>query len=131
MKGIGAIGGEFSVGNRGSNRGTHGGVVLRSEEHTSELQSQSNLVCRLLLEKKKVEPMNRPTLRLLLGQHSRRLPTERPALPSVALIYPGRHNPALRSFPTRRSSDLGRRSACLPRCAVLRNEGHWRDWRRV
>src|SRR2546430_7388625 len=29
------------------------GEVLRSEEHTSELQSQSNLVCRLLLEKKK------------------------------------------------------------------------------
>src|SRR2546427_9315079 len=29
------------------------GAVLRSEEHTSELQSQSNLVCRLLLEKKK------------------------------------------------------------------------------
>src|SRR2546427_8065360 len=26
---------------------------VRSEEHTSELQSQSNLVCRLLLEKKK------------------------------------------------------------------------------
>src|SRR2546430_13325307 len=30
-----------------------GDVVHRSEEHTSELQSQSNLVCRLLLEKKK------------------------------------------------------------------------------
>src|SRR2546427_2161547 len=29
------------------------GVSMRSEEHTSELQSQSNLVCRLLLEKKK------------------------------------------------------------------------------
>src|SRR5438270_5063593 len=29
------------------------GHVARSEEHTSELQSQSNLVCRLLLEKKK------------------------------------------------------------------------------
>src|SRR5688572_31048692 len=28
-------------------------TVSRSEEHTSELQSQSNLVCRLLLEKKK------------------------------------------------------------------------------
>src|SRR2546430_3149280 len=28
---------------------------LRSEEHTSELQSQSNLVCRLLLEKKKAQ----------------------------------------------------------------------------
>src|SRR3989475_1817613 len=27
--------------------------TMRSEEHTSELQSQSNLVCRLLLEKKK------------------------------------------------------------------------------
>src|SRR2546430_9908799 len=30
-------------------------LPLRSEEHTSELQSQSNLVCRLLLEKKKYE----------------------------------------------------------------------------
>src|SRR2546427_9291574 len=29
------------------------GFAIRSEEHTSELQSQSNLVCRLLLEKKK------------------------------------------------------------------------------
>src|SRR2546430_5606142 len=28
-------------------------ALYRSEEHTSELQSQSNLVCRLLLEKKK------------------------------------------------------------------------------
>src|SRR2546430_7574831 len=31
----------------------HGVRAGRSEEHTSELQSQSNLVCRLLLEKKK------------------------------------------------------------------------------
>src|SRR2546427_5980116 len=31
-------------------------ALLRSEEHTSELQSQSNLVCRLLLEKKKQKP---------------------------------------------------------------------------
>src|SRR2546430_3274597 len=31
----------------------HGRGAGRSEEHTSELQSQSNLVCRLLLEKKK------------------------------------------------------------------------------
>src|SRR2546427_6726386 len=31
----------------------HALLVERSEEHTSELQSQSNLVCRLLLEKKK------------------------------------------------------------------------------
>src|SRR2546430_11357034 len=31
----------------------------RSEEHTSELQSQSNLVCRLLLEKKKINTLSR------------------------------------------------------------------------
>src|SRR5438270_9195172 len=31
----------------------------RSEEHTSELQSQSNLVCRLLLEKKKKKKKNK------------------------------------------------------------------------
>src|SRR2546428_935593 len=30
-------------------------VVARSEEHTSELQSRSDLVCRLLLEKKKIK----------------------------------------------------------------------------
>src|SRR5688572_31438227 len=36
--------------------------VARSEEHTSELQSQSNLVCRLLLEKKKKKiTTNSPT----------------------------------------------------------------------
>src|SRR5205085_11410826 len=33
-------------------------VDRRSEEHTSELQSQSNLVCRLLLEKKKTQKNN-------------------------------------------------------------------------
>src|SRR2546421_8982516 len=32
--------------------------VLRSEEHTSELQSRSDLVCRLLLEKKKKNPVH-------------------------------------------------------------------------
>src|SRR2546427_7320868 len=34
----------------------------RSEEHTSELQSQSNLVCRLLLEKKKKTALRSPSL---------------------------------------------------------------------
>src|SRR2546427_9305087 len=34
----------------------------RSEEHTSELQSQSNLVCRLLLEKKKKQERHRITM---------------------------------------------------------------------
>src|SRR2546427_5398331 len=58
--------GEFPTGsNRSGGGGTPGTLLrlhtlgidvseaLRSEEHTSELQSQSNLVCRLLLEKKK------------------------------------------------------------------------------
>src|SRR2546430_3981839 len=49
---------------------------LRSEEHTSELQSQSNIVCRLLLEKKnkhhrELEPRN----------HSRAAPVH-PACPT-------------------------------------------------
>src|SRR5688572_31525086 len=34
------------------------GVVTRSEEHTSELQSQSKLVCRLLLDKKKTNGLD-------------------------------------------------------------------------
>src|SRR2546430_12538949 len=45
---------------RGSLRLSGSRKSPRSEEHTSELQSQSNLVCRLLLEKKK----NKDSLRL-------------------------------------------------------------------
>src|SRR5260370_28957800 len=37
----------------------------RSEEHTSELQSHLNLVCRLLLEKKKKKNATSPSVRLL------------------------------------------------------------------
>src|SRR2546430_12611657 len=43
--------------------------VLRSEEHTSELQSQSNLVCRLLLEQKMrmyADPVSMPPSRNVL-----------------------------------------------------------------
>src|SRR2546430_4435414 len=43
------------AGKKGDHRGSLASDLLnlaRSEEHTSELQSQSNLVCRLLLEKK-------------------------------------------------------------------------------
>src|SRR2546430_13446044 len=35
--------------------------LRRSEEHTSELQSQSNLVCRLLLEKKNTSELQSPS----------------------------------------------------------------------
>src|SRR2546422_7291241 len=37
------------------------GLALRSEEHTSELQSRLHLVCRLLLEKKKTTTLERVT----------------------------------------------------------------------
>src|SRR2546430_6928748 len=43
----------FATGARGRGRRALAARRRRSEEHTSELQSQSNLVCRLLLEKKK------------------------------------------------------------------------------
>src|SRR2546426_7352818 len=43
-------------------------VAQRSEEHTSELQSPCNLVCRLLLEKKK---KNKKADRVLTGQRKR------------------------------------------------------------
>src|SRR2546430_4709493 len=51
-------------------------IESRSEEHTSELQSQSNLVCRLLLEKKK-----RAALfpHVEVGAHHTRLPYAGPA----------------------------------------------------
>src|SRR2546430_2679825 len=46
-------------GHRQAPDAAHGRPAERSEEHTSELQSQSNLVCRLLLEKKKTSRMCR------------------------------------------------------------------------
>src|SRR5437868_10657889 len=41
---------------------TIGRIVKRSEEHTSELQSRFDLVCRLLLEKKKKQSTNQPSM---------------------------------------------------------------------
>src|SRR2546430_12091554 len=49
-------------------------AITRSEEHTSELQSQSNLVCRLLLEKKNL----RPRLGRCMSRASRYRRTSRP-----------------------------------------------------
>src|SRR5256885_6964020 len=48
---VGFVAGELSTAVVG---GALPAIALRSEEHTSELQSPCNLVCRLLLEKKKV-----------------------------------------------------------------------------
>src|SRR5438270_2344991 len=49
---------------------------LRSEEHTSELQSQSNLVCRLLLEKKKkINNKHSNELYMFYMMHTRCIPS--------------------------------------------------------
>src|SRR2546426_5344681 len=55
---------QASVGRRGQahRHGDSGRRQGRSEEHTSELQSPCNLVCRLLLEKKKKEKITRNTV---------------------------------------------------------------------
>src|SRR2546430_5085437 len=80
------------------------GPLIRSEEHTSELQSQSNLVCRLLLEKKKTS----------------RTPTARARPSAPRLTYPD---------PPPRVRDLSSRPAhAPPRCETdrLRRAPHQR-----
>src|SRR5256886_2943237 len=72
--------GRLRVGRRRDRR-----ALLRSEEHTSELQSQSNLVCRLLLEKKKKTP----------PQRARATPTPDPMEGIVRTLTCHRHSAAL------------------------------------
>src|SRR2546430_2946937 len=55
---------------RKSNDVRHVSRFTRSEEHTSELQSQSNLVCRLLLEKKNHAREQPPHLAMRRPQHT-------------------------------------------------------------
>src|SRR5256885_5617255 len=64
---------------------------LRSEEHTSELQSPCNLVCRLLLEKKK----KYKTLSTEIGLKEERLP---PSVPLVAAVRQWRGIAAFRTL---------------------------------
>src|SRR5947209_15354171 len=52
-------------------------TCLRSEEHTSELQSRQYLVCRLLLEKKKNTPLRPPCDGTWLLTHRSRQPVPR------------------------------------------------------
>src|SRR5256886_13378670 len=72
---------------------------LRSEEHTSELQSQSNLVCRLLLEKKKTASLRDQSLPRTLTSKS-------------ILRYLDRRSPAAHTAPSnpRRYADARRAS---------------------
>src|SRR5438034_166747 len=84
-------------------------AAARSEEHTSELQSHSDLVCRLLLEKKKSS--SRPTCTGSTIRIGSRRPTRTSAASSLGGIdFVGSFaaDPILHSFPTRRSSDLTR-----------------------
>src|SRR5260370_27091623 len=61
-------------------------LIGRSEEHTSELQSHLNLVCRLLLEKKKkaLPISQRPTTECTGDPHET-IPHSRPTMPRTAL----------------------------------------------
>src|SRR5260370_3393710 len=58
---------------RGPGEKHAGAHVLRSEEHTSELQSHLNLVCRLLLEKKKKK------YEMYMQSNSRQMTTNTPS----------------------------------------------------
>src|SRR3712207_6866523 len=75
--------------------------VLRSEEHTSELQSRQYLVCRLLLEKKNRHP-SRPTAIRYSVWHTR------PPRPSG----PQRSFPSLSPKPTRPNAPASRSFIC-------------------
>src|SRR5205085_9249472 len=68
----------------------------RSEEHTSELQSQSNLVCRLLLEKKKTRPDQQDPAPHSLAPHVT------PLLPASTRTCPHARYSARRTAPSPR-----------------------------
>src|SRR3954465_8072784 len=76
--------------------------ALRSEEHTSELQSHDNLVCRLLLETKKhtseLQSHDNLVCRLLLEQKTHS-PAQRGASSHSAALKAGPRTPFARSPP--------------------------------
>src|SRR2546429_2407402 len=78
--------------------------TLRSEEHTSELQSRLHLVCRLLLEKKK--------------KHSTRQPTETLSTNTLKIHLPSRIVPPQPSTRTTYDSSSRVASAVSPSCRV-------------
>src|ERR1022692_799864 len=75
-------------------------LPIRSEEHTSELQSPCNLVCRLLLEKKKTKHRTAPP-RTPLTPHSQLTPAldrSRAVRRSVAQLPPAGTHPRVTTF---------------------------------
>src|SRR5947208_5963016 len=67
-------------GERGGRLWRRSGPAMRSEEHTSELQSPDHLVCRLLLEKKKRDE------KMYVGFHHGQLKGARAVSPAVRLV---------------------------------------------
>src|SRR5437868_989467 len=99
-------------------------TLWRSEEHTSELQSRFDLVCRLLLEKKKTihnhittllkdstPNSSSPYAALSLIALPQSLACHPPTLSLILFFSSSADPPDLHSFPTRRSSDLRFRQA--------------------
>src|SRR5690349_3611503 len=106
-RGTGAGAGK-PAGRAGARRTARRARCARSEEHTSELQSRRDLVCRLLLEKKKVIPDHWAGSHALLTRpplSPNRIP-DSVRLACVIHFACFRSHPDLHSFPTRRSSDL-------------------------
>src|SRR2546430_3541699 len=94
----------------GLGRGAHdrAAAASRSEEHTSELQSQSNLVCRLLLEKK---------TRFRAGQFAAPLPRHAAATPASGTANERRHQPLLElAGPDAIGAAISTQSFGLPAC---------------
>src|SRR5256885_3682520 len=91
-------------------KATSCGMVLRSEEHTSELQSPCNLVCRLLLEKKNISRSPNPPCRLLPAYRVDLNPhVARPAAqPPLAVHLQPRHHS--------RGHPEGSRAIVIPAC---------------
>src|SRR3954464_13325564 len=63
--------------------------ALRSEEHTSELQSHDNLVCRLLVEKKRVRPGGRHAERVAVADHTDLFPGTVARVGRADVVRPG------------------------------------------
>src|SRR2546430_12275279 len=64
-----------------------GSIERRSEEHTSELQSQSNLVCRLLLEKKKKKQHDSREIQSAIHPTRSTLNTAMPMTSTLPAVY--------------------------------------------
>src|SRR5260221_7965292 len=86
-------------------------AMPRSEEHTSELQSHSDLVCRLLLEKKKNNPLVRLESKLVC-HHPRTCENKQKRVKGRSAA----RQAVLKNNPSQGSDECGSRNACANRC---------------